>query len=102
MTKFLTLDEMLEVALEENLPSAVGFRAVLEAIGSRLASELGEHLQVNVSLTTFEGIDLGGTIASFKPMFEGQPIPKALIRFDPDADWNNESEEEDDPSQELH
>jgi hypothetical protein len=101
VTKFLTLDEMLEVALEENLPSAVGFRAVLEAIGSRLASELGEHLKANVSLATFEGIDLGGTIASFKPMFEGQSVPKALVRFDPDADWNNESEE-DDQSQELH
>ena len=91
MAKILTLDEMLEVAIEERLPSAGSFRAVLEEVGSILANALGAHLKVDVSPNTFEGVDLGGITASFKPLFEGQSLPKSLARFDPESDWSSES-----------
>lgn len=88
MSKSLTLDEMLEVALKEDLPSAVGFQAAFEALGSRLADELGAYFSIDVSPATF---DIGeGLFAAFRPMFPGQEVPTSMIEFDPNSDWNIE------------
>jgi len=88
MSKSLTLDEMLEVALKEDLPSAVGFQAAFEALGSRLADELGAYFSIDVSPATF---DIGeGLFAAFRPMFPGQEVPTSMIEFDPNSDWSIE------------
>ena len=87
MAKILTIDEMLTVGLKLKLPGFQRHVQAVQDVGTALAADIAQHLNINYSAATFEGLELAGTCSAFTPAHPGQPLPKALQEFDPDADW---------------
>jgi len=87
MAKILTIDEMIAIGLKLSLASLHQHIETVQDAGSALAADIARHLNINHSAATFEGLELAGTCSAFTPAHPGQPLPKALQEFDPDADW---------------
>ncbi len=89
MSKVLKTDEMLEVLTEINHPMASTFIAQLETLSSAIAETIAGAFDVNFSPATFQGSDFGGTCATFKPKYNGQPCPDPIDTQDIGGDWEN-------------
>lgn len=82
MGHFADVSQLLEVAenvggCEEQVTALINS---FDALAGSVASKLGVEVDNAVN-------DVGGTLVSFRPKFDGQECPDILIAADPHSEW---------------
>ena len=92
----LTIDEMLDFLVHADAPGAKELQLEAEILATRLAMEIEmtfPELTCN-GLASFEGADLGGTCAPFRPTTPG-PVPEVLEHFGVEVqEWKDMCDEQ--------
>ena len=89
MSKVLNIDDMLEVALDTNLPGSAVMVRRFEKLATGLQKRIAKHLKVTANPlgATWEGKAFAGLCASFTPAAPDQTCPEVLDEADPGGDW---------------
>jgi hypothetical protein len=90
MSKVLNVDDMLEVATQDNVKSAAYYVARFETLATNLAREIAKHhgIKIHPLGATWEGAALAGLCASFQPRKGSKkPCPPSIDHADPGGDW---------------
>ena len=95
MAKILSVDDMLEAAMECGMPEYDLHVSALEQTAHELGAALAKHLDLRQGETSWEGKAMGGLCASFYPKHKGQACPEAIDNGDPGGDWDDDEVEED-------
>ena len=88
MAKQLTLDEMLDIGRDLDLPGMDSLVATIESLATGLAKGIAEKLDIVLGPhgATFEGSGFAGTCAPFYAKDPTQECPEAL-RFYDATEW---------------
>jgi len=89
MTKHLTVDEMISVALELGLPGVDLAVEIIEQVGTDLARDIAAKVDVCFDGANYEEPAFAGTCATFWAKQPGQPCPTPLDWYDQD-EWTDE------------
>lgn len=85
--KILTIDEMLDLANESDMPDFNERMKDVEQAATKLAESIASHLGIRLNgPATFEG-ECGGTAAAFCPATPDQKCPPCLASRDMGGDW---------------
>lgn len=87
MSKILSIDNMLTIARDLELPDYDAFVEKAESVAGELAYAISQQLGVNCENANWMGEDMGGLCVVFRPTAEGQPCPAAIDEADSDGDW---------------
>lgn len=87
MSKQLTIDRMLEAALDSEMPGTAQFIEQAENLATILARNLATHLDVETQAAIWQGRAFGGTCARFGPTKPSQPCPDVIHAGDVTGDW---------------
>ena len=84
MAKILSLQDMLDVCIINDIPGHESFIPLFEQVGDQLATLItGRYNVVHSGTTT----DCGLTATGFYPGHEGQECPPEIDDFDKDGEW---------------
>ena len=83
----LKTDEILEALCDLSHPSASSFRSQVEGLTQLMADALAVQLTIEAGNASFEGVAFAGTACTFRPTFEGQPLPDAIATYDSAEEW---------------
>lgn len=87
MAVILNMDDLLEAALDSNMPGYAQFVEQAENMATALAKNLAAHLGVECKDAVWEGEAFAGLAARFGPSELGQECPQVLKQADPTGDW---------------
>jgi hypothetical protein len=84
--KILTLEEMMDAAVEEKMPELKQEIRLIEVAAQLFADKLADHLKVRAGFVSYE-YGLGGLAATFRPTTKKQRCPKVIDEKDKGGDW---------------
>lgn len=94
MAKGFSIDEVIAIAKELKLSRGDAVRDIIEEQVTLLGRLIAEKLEVECGDAVYDAPDFGGTLIFFYPSAPGQPLPEVFEHYDVDADWNEESNDE--------
>jgi hypothetical protein len=87
MTKDLSIDRMLEAALDSDMPGLAQFVEMAESFATMLAKNLATHLDIEAQDAIWQGLAFGGLCARFGPTRPNQRCPAAIGDQDSEGGW---------------
>lgn len=90
MPRILTLDEMLQVFIDNKWEGQHFFRQAMEMIGDAMAKTITEKLGITATDAEYEDT----VYVAFNPTYMGQRCPAELLRYDTESGWGEDAEDE--------
>lgn len=87
MAYVMKTDEILEALQVAGHPDGKALQAQLEALVNVMAATLAQSQGIECGRASFEGTDFAGTACTFRPAYQGQPLPDCMESYDNAEEW---------------